>query len=106
MRDVFVVSTARTPVGKRNGYLRNWMAPELLGHALNAVVDKIDLDPNLIEDVVNGTVYQVGEQGFVLGRMGVFASKLPDHVPGRSPVQDGAETRPKHSDVYPGQLLL
>lgn len=84
MKDVFVVSAARTPVGKRNGYLREWIAPELLGHVLDEVVDRVDIDPALVEDVINGTVYQVGEQGFTLGRMGVFASKLPDTVPGTS----------------------
>ena len=84
MRDVFIVSAARTPVGKRNGYLREWVPAELLGHVLDEVLDRIDLDPALVEDVINGTVYQVGEQGFTLARMGVLASKLPDTVPGTS----------------------
>ncbi len=84
MRDVFVVSAVRTPVGRRNGYLREWKAPELLGMVLNEVVNRIKLDPALVEDVINGTVYQVGEQGFTLGRAGVFASKFPDSVPGTS----------------------
>jgi acetyl-CoA acetyltransferase len=84
MRDVFIVSAVSSPVGRRDGYLRDWSAPELLGTLLNAVVDKINLDPTLIEDVINGTVSQIGEQGITLGRTGVLASKLPDHVPGTS----------------------
>jgi len=84
MNDVFVVSTVRTPIGKRKGYLRNWMAPQLLGVVLDEVVRRIDLDPALVEDVINGTVYQVGEQGFTLSRMGVLASKFPVNVPGIS----------------------
>jgi len=84
MRDVYIVSAVRTPVGRRNGYLREWKAPELLGAVLDEVVTRIDLDPNLVEDVINGTVYQVGEQGFTLARAGVFASKFPDHVSGTS----------------------
>ena len=82
MRDVYIVSGVRNPVGRRNGYLREWMAPELLATVLNDVVERVDLDPNLVEDVITGCVYQVGEQGVTLARMGVFASKLPDHVPG------------------------
>ena len=82
MQDVFIVSAVRTPVGKRNGYLREAVPAELLGQVLDEVIDRVDLDPNLVEDVMNGTVYQVGEQGFTLGRNGVFASKLPDTVPG------------------------
>ncbi len=84
MRDVFIVSAVRTPVGRRNGYLREWLAPDLLGTILDAVVDRINLDPALVEDVINGTVYQVGEQGLTLGRTGVWASKFPDSVPGTS----------------------
>ncbi len=84
MRDVYIVSAVRTPVGKRNGYLRDWKAPELLGQVLDEVVKRVDLDPALVEDVINGTVYQVGEQGFTLARMGVFASSLPNTVPGTS----------------------
>ena len=84
MTDVYVVSATRTPVGKRNGYLREWVPAELLGHVLDEAVARAGIDPALVEDVINGTVYQVGEQGFTLGRMGVFASKLPDTVPGTS----------------------
>ena len=84
MKDVFIVSVARTPVGRQNGYLRNWTAPELLGAALDAVIDRIDLDPAIVDDVISGTVYQVGEQGFTLARMGILASKLPTTVPGVS----------------------
>jgi len=60
------------------------MAPQLLGVVLDEVVRRIDLDPALVEDVINGTVYQVGEQGFTLSRMGVLASKFPVNVPGIS----------------------
>jgi len=84
MRDVYVVSAVRTPIGKRNGYLREWKAPELLGNVLNAVVERIGLDPGLVEDNICGTVYQVGEQGFTLARLGVYASKFPSGVPGVS----------------------
>ncbi len=85
MEQVYVVSAVRTPVGKNRGYLREWTAPELLATVLDEVIDRIDLDPELVEDVINGTVYQVGEQGFTLGRTGILASKkYPITVPGIS----------------------
>jgi len=84
MKEVYVVGAARTPVGKRNGYLREWLPAELLGHVLDGAVRRANIDPAIVEDVISGTVYQVGEQGFTLGRMGVFASCLPDTVPGTS----------------------
>lgn len=84
MRDVYVVSAVRTPVGKRNGYLRGWTAPELLGFVLNEAVQRVGVEGSLVEDVINGTVNQVGEQGFCLGRTGVLASNFPETVPGTS----------------------
>jgi acetyl-CoA acetyltransferase family protein len=81
MHDVFIVSAVRTPVGKQKGYLRNWTAPELLAVVLDEAVRRIDLDPALVEDVIGGTVYQVGEQGATLARMAVLASSLPMTVP-------------------------
>ncbi len=85
MEDVFVVSAVRTPVGRQGGYLRNWTSPEILGAVLDEAVRRIDLDPALVEDVIGGTVYQVGEQGFTLARSGILAtSKFPFSVPGVS----------------------
>ncbi|MGO9138108.1 MAG: thiolase family protein [Syntrophales bacterium] len=84
MMDVFIVSAVRTPIGRSNGYLRSWTAAELLGAVLDEAVRRIGLDPVEIEDVINGTVYQVGEQGFTLARMAVLASKFPMTIPGVS----------------------
>ena len=77
MKDVFIVSAVRTPVGKQRGYFREYIAPELLALVLNEVVERINLDANLVDDVITGCVYQIGEQGFNLARMGVLASRLP-----------------------------
>jgi len=84
MRAVYIVSAVRTPVGRNNGYLRKWTAPELLGAALREAARRIDLDPALVDDVITGTVYQVGEQGFTLARMAVLAAGFPVTVPGVS----------------------
>lgn len=84
MSEVFVVSAVRSPVGKRNGYLRNTLVPELLGMVLDEVVKRAGVDPAIVEDNITGCVYQVGEQGFDIGRTGVLASKWPYQVPGVS----------------------
>ncbi|HDQ04117.1 MAG TPA: thiolase family protein [Deltaproteobacteria bacterium] len=82
MKEVFIVSAARTPVGKNNGYLRGWCAPELLAAALDESLARINLDPALVEEVITGCVYQLGEQGFNLARMGILSSTLPVKTPG------------------------
>jgi acetyl-CoA acyltransferase len=84
MQEAFIVSAVRTPVGKRNGSLASFRADELLGLALREVVDRVGLDPAEVEDVVGGTVTQVGEQGFTLARMAVLAAGFPDDTPGVS----------------------
>jgi acetyl-CoA acetyltransferase family protein len=77
MKDVYVVSAVRTAVGRQKGYFREYMAPELLAQVLDESIARIQLDPNEVDDVITGCVYQIGEQGFNLARMAVLASKLP-----------------------------
>jgi acetyl-CoA acyltransferase len=84
MRDVFVVSTVRTPIGKQKGYLREYTAPVLLAQVIDEAVSRIRLDVSLIDDVVTGCVYQIGEQGFNLARMAVLESSLPSTISGIS----------------------
>lgn len=84
MQEAFIVSAVRTPVGKKNGSLSQFRADELLGIALREVVDRVGVDPALVDDVIGGTVTQVGEQGFTVARMGVLAAGFPDDTPGVS----------------------
>ncbi len=84
MEDAFIVSAVRTPVGKRNGSLSQFRADDLLGLVLREVVQRVGVDAHHVEDVIGGTVTQVGEQGFTLARMGVLAAGFPDDIPGVS----------------------
>lgn len=84
MKDVFIVSAVRTPVGKQNGYLRHYAPPALLATMLDEAVSRAAIDPSLVDDVIAGCVYQVGEQGFNLARMAVLESKLPQTTGGIS----------------------
>lgn len=77
MRDVFIVSAVRTPVGKQRGYYREYIAPELLALVLNEVLERVELDAAQVDDVITGCVYQIGEQGFNLARMAILSSRLP-----------------------------
>jgi len=59
MTDAVIVDAVRTPGGKRNGKLRNWHAADLGSEALKALVERNDLDPALVDDVIMGCVMQV-----------------------------------------------
>ena len=50
-------------------------------HVLNALVERNNLDPALVDDVVMGCVMQVGEQALNIGRNAVLAAGWPETVP-------------------------
>ena len=82
MRTAVIVDAVRTPLGKRNGRLREWHPVDLAAELLNAVRDRNDLDPAVVDDVVLGCVMQVGEQAANVARNAVLAAGWPDTVPG------------------------
>lgn len=75
-----IVEAARTPIGKRNGWLAGLHAAELLGAAQRGVLDRAQLDPALVEQVIGGCVMQVGEQGNNVTRTAWLHAGLPWQV--------------------------
>ncbi|WP_328753925.1 thiolase family protein [Streptomyces sp. NBC_00269] len=84
MRDAVIVDAVRTPVGKRGGSLAGIHAVDLSAHTLTALAERTGLDPATVDDVVWGTVSQVGEQAGVVGRFAALAAGWPESVPGVS----------------------
>ncbi|MBJ7487906.1 MAG: acetyl-CoA C-acyltransferase [Ilumatobacteraceae bacterium] len=82
MANAVIVDAIRTPLGKRNGKLKDWHPVDLAAHTLKALMDRNNFDPALIEDVIMGCVMQVGEQSLNIARNAVLAAGLPDTVPG------------------------
>jgi acetyl-CoA acetyltransferase family protein len=76
-----IVDAIRTPLGKRNGRLKEWHPVDLAAETLRAVVDRTGIDPGIVDDVVMGCVMQVGEQSVNVGRNAVLAAGFPDTVP-------------------------
>src|SRR5438309_2049688 len=84
MATAVIVDAVRTAGGKRNGKLSGWHPADLAGEVLKALVERNDLDPALIEDVIMGCVMQVGSQGLNIGRNAVLAAGWPESVPATS----------------------
>ena len=82
MQNAVIVDTLRTPLGKRNGRLKDWHPVDLAGTALKALVERTGIDPELIDDVIMGCVMQVGEQSLNVARNAVLAAGLPETIPG------------------------
>ena len=77
-----IIDAVRTPLGKRNGELRDWHPVDLAAETLKALVERNDFDPALVDDVVMGCVMQVGEQAINVARNAVLAAGWPETVPG------------------------
>ncbi len=78
MKDVVIVSTARTPIGSAfRGAFNNIKSPTLAGHAIRAAVARSGVDPAEVEDVVMGSVLTAGTAGLNVARLAAFAGGLP-----------------------------
>ncbi len=82
MTTAVIVDAVRTPGGKRGGKLKDWHPVDLLAEVLKAVVERNNLDPALIEDVIAGCVMQTGEQSVNVARNAALAAGFPESVPG------------------------
>ncbi|MBL1077487.1 steroid 3-ketoacyl-CoA thiolase [Nocardia sp. 2] len=72
-----IVEAGRTPIGKRNGWLAGLHAAELLGAAQKGVLERAELNPALVEQVIGGCVMQVGEQSNNVTRTAWLHAGLP-----------------------------
>jgi acetyl-CoA C-acetyltransferase len=81
MGNAFIIDAVRTPRGRGKkdvGALSGVHPGELLGQTLDVLVERTGVRAGDIEDVVMGTVSQVGEQGSCIARNAVLASR---HIP-------------------------
>jgi len=81
MREPVILEAVRTPFGKAGGAFREVRPDALLARTLDGLLERAGLDPEKVEDVINGTVTQAGEQGANLGRLGVMLAGFPVTVP-------------------------
>jgi len=80
LREVVIVSAARTPVGSFLGTLSALPAPRLGAVAVRAALERAGLDPSRVEEVIMGNVLQAGE-GQAPARQAARYAGLPDNVP-------------------------
>ena len=78
-KKVVIVSAARTPIGSFMGALSTVTAPKLGAAAIKGALDKINLDPKLIDEVYMGNVVQAGV-GQAPARQAALFAGLPDTV--------------------------
>jgi acetyl-CoA acyltransferase len=89
MRSAVIVDAVRSPMakgraekdGRPGGALSGIHPVELLGQTIKGLMDRNDVDPGEVEDVMIGCVSQVGEQGGPAGRWAWLGAGFPEHVP-------------------------
>ena len=78
-----IIGAVRTPIGKGKvgGALHGVHPVDLEASVLEALVERTGLDPARIDDVIGGTVSQVGEQSINITRNAALAAGYPESVP-------------------------
>lgn len=79
-KEIVIVSAVRTPIGGFLGNLSTIPATQLGAIAIRGAIDKINLDPSLIEEVFMGNVLQANE-GQAPAKQASLGSGIPDTVP-------------------------
>ncbi|WP_289023810.1 acetyl-CoA C-acyltransferase [uncultured Salegentibacter sp.] len=78
--EVVIVSAARTPIGSFLGSLSTVEATDLGAVAIKGALNKIDLKPELVQEVLMGNVVQAGV-GQAPARQAALKAGIPDSVP-------------------------
>ena len=79
-KDVVIVSAVRTPIGSFLGSLSSVPAPRLGAAAIKGALDKINLKPEMVNEVLMGNVVQAGT-GQAPARQAAIYAGIPDSVP-------------------------
>ncbi len=82
MTEALLVAPLRTPIGRFGGGLSSVRADDLLAHAFASAIDRAELDPACIDDVIAGCANQAGEDNRNVARMSALLAGCPHSVPG------------------------
>ena len=84
IREVWIVSAVRTPIGRYGGALRSVRPDDLAALVLRAAVERAGVDPALIDDVILGNANGAGEENRNVARMAALLAGFPVEVPGQT----------------------
>jgi 3-oxoadipyl-CoA thiolase len=82
IRDAWIVSAVRTPVGRYGGALARVRPDDLAAIAIKAAVERSGIEPHLLEDVILGCANQAGEDNRNVARMAGLLAGLPVETAG------------------------
>lgn len=84
MREAWIISGVRTPIGRHGGALASVRPDDLAAIAIEALLERTGIDPETIDDVLFGCINQAGEDNRNVARMALLRAGLPVTVPGQT----------------------
>ncbi len=81
MREVYIVSPLRTPIGRYGGGLASVRVDDMTAGVIKEVVRRSGVPPEAIDDAIIGCANQAGEDNRNLARMATLLAGLPETVP-------------------------
>jgi 3-oxoadipyl-CoA thiolase len=82
--DAFLLAAVRTPIGRAGGALAEVRPDDLAAGAIRALLERGNLPPDRIDDVVLGCANQAGEDNRNVARMALLLAGLPVEIPGQT----------------------
>src|SRR5437870_10542788 len=84
MPEAVIVATARTPMGKYGGQLKDVRPDDLAAIAIREAINRARVKPEEVEDVILGCANQAGEDNRNVARMALLVAGFPVEVPGQT----------------------
>ena len=84
LRDAVIVATARTPMGRYGGQLKDVRPDDLAAIALKEACVRAGVEPRDVADVILGCANQAGEDNRNVARMALLLAGFPIEVPGQT----------------------
>jgi len=82
--EAVIVATARTPMGRYGGQLKDMRPDDLAAVVLKEVCDRAHVQPQEVDDVILGCANQAGEDNRNVARMSLLLAGFPVEVPGQT----------------------
>src|SRR5699024_8821292 len=82
MPEAYIIDAFRTPSGKRGGALAEMHPADMGAHVIRAIVERNEIDPATVDDVIFGCVDAIGGQAGNIARTAWLAADMPEAVPG------------------------
>lgn len=82
MAEAYIIDAVRSPTGRKKGSLAHLHPADLGAHSISALMGRVGIDPDAVDDVVWGCTDTIGGQAGDIGRTAWLVAGLPEAVPG------------------------